>query len=297
MCLIGLAPTYGILALILIVSGASVSTLHIATPVLVSHVSGPAMGRGMSFFQVGGELARTVGPLVAVWAVSVFGLEGLWQLAPMAVAASLILLWRVRRIPEPEAPRRVPSLVHMVKGMRRILFVVLGVMVARSFLVAGTTTFLPTYLFEEGHGLWFSGIAFSLFELAGACGVLVAGWVSDRLGRRRTLLVISVLAPPLVVLFLLVEGWLVVPLLLAMGFVTLSTSPVLLAAVMEHAGENRAAANGTFMAISFAIRSLVILIVGLLGDTCGLWTTFLICACIAAVGIPFVLLMPRDRRS
>jgi FSR family fosmidomycin resistance protein-like MFS transporter len=44
--------------------------------------------------------------------------------------------------------------------------------------------------------MWLAGIALTLFEAAGVAGVLVAGSISDRLGRRKTLLA-SLLGAPL----------------------------------------------------------------------------------------------------
>ena len=63
MSLIGLAPSYAILMILLFIAGISVSLFHVPAPVMVAKLSGDHKGRGMSFFMTGGELARTVGPL------------------------------------------------------------------------------------------------------------------------------------------------------------------------------------------------------------------------------------------
>jgi hypothetical protein len=46
------------------------------------------------------------------------------------------------------------------------------------------------------------------------------------------------------------------------------------------------------MMVSFALRSVVIPVVGAIGDAIGLRDAYLVCACIAFVGIPFVFLLP-----
>ena len=66
MSLLGLAPSYGVLALLFFVTGVSVAVFHVPAPVMVSQVSGNKTGKGMSFYMTGGELARTIGPMVAV---------------------------------------------------------------------------------------------------------------------------------------------------------------------------------------------------------------------------------------
>ena len=74
----------------------------------------------------------------------------------------------------------------------------------------------------------------------------------------------------------------------------MSTMPVLMAVVIENSESSPAAATGTLMMVSFSVRGLIILMVGALGDAVGLHITFLACAGLAALGLPFVLLLPRD---
>jgi len=68
MSAMGLAPDYWMLALLLILAGISSSIFHAPAPAMVGQISGKRVGKGMSWFMGGGELARTVGPIVAVWA-------------------------------------------------------------------------------------------------------------------------------------------------------------------------------------------------------------------------------------
>ncbi|MGD2206187.1 MAG: MFS transporter, partial [Anaerolineae bacterium] len=63
MSLLGVAPAYAVLALLLMVAGLSSATLHSVAPVMAGRLSGERLGRGMGFWMVGGELGRTLGPL------------------------------------------------------------------------------------------------------------------------------------------------------------------------------------------------------------------------------------------
>ena len=47
------------------------------------------------------------------------------------------------------------------------------------------------------------------------------------------------------------------------------------------------------MMLSFVIRSLVVLLVGWMGDRMGLRDAYLICGLLAFAGIPFAAMMPR----
>jgi len=63
-----------------------------------------------------------------------------------------------------------------------VLLPIAGILLARGFMLAALTTFLPTFLASEGASLQQAGGALSILELAGAAGVLTSGTVSDRLG-------------------------------------------------------------------------------------------------------------------
>jgi len=156
MCLIGVIPSFGLLCATLLAAGLSVAALHVSAPVIVARLSGESLGKGMSFFMVGGELARTAGPLVAVWAVSTLGLPGLWQLMFFGWAASAVLWWRLRRAGEGPQQERGVSLAAMLAQMKRIIAGIFGILVARAFMAQAITTYLPTLLVGEGHSLWFA---------------------------------------------------------------------------------------------------------------------------------------------
>ena len=78
------------------------------------------------------------------------------------------------------------------------------------------------------------------------------------------------------------------PLLLVLGFSGLMATPVIMASVQESFPESRALANGVYMALSFGIRSMVVVLVGVLADWMGMRWTFLACALLAVMGTPFV---------
>ena len=63
MSLLGLAPTYSVLLILLFVAGISVAVFHVPAPVMVSRLSGNRKGKGMSFFMTGGGVSPSGRPL------------------------------------------------------------------------------------------------------------------------------------------------------------------------------------------------------------------------------------------
>jgi FSR family fosmidomycin resistance protein-like MFS transporter len=241
----------------------------------------------------GGELARTVGPVAAVGAVALLGLEGFWPVMAVGIAASVLLYFRFRRVDLAfhTAGNAIP-LRTTFSDMRHVLLPLTVILAARSFMHGSMTAFLAVFLQQQGGSIWQGGAGLALFEAAGVAGVLTAGSLSDYLGRRRMLLISLVGAPLSVLLFLYGGGWLRIGGLLSCGFMILSTTPVMLAMVQEHAGNSPAAANGMFMMISFLARSSVVVLIGLIADRAGLHTAYLAGACAGLAGIPFVLMLP-----
>ena len=294
MSLIGIAPSYGVLLILLFVTGVSVSVWHVPAPVMIAEFSAGRKGRGMSFFMTGGELARSVGPLVAVGAVSVFGLEDFYPVMIFGMVTSCWLYFKLRTIPVRSVGQR--HRFSVLETWRKLSFVLMplsGILIARGFMHASISAFLPTYIKMETGNLWLAGIALTLYEAAGVAGVLAAGSISDWFGRRKTLLISLLGAPLFLFVFTLSGGWLRVVSLIATGFMLLSTTPVMLAMVQENARQAPAAANGFFMMINFIARSAVVVGVGFVADRIGLNTTYLISAAMGLVGIPFVLMLPR----
>jgi FSR family fosmidomycin resistance protein-like MFS transporter len=301
MSLTGVAPSYGVLVLLLLLAGISAAMFHVPAPVMIARMAGARTGTGMSFFMTGGELARTVGPVVAVGAVSLMGLEGFWPVMTAGIAASIMLYIKFRRLDLDfhDGNGRI-SLVQTVKNMRLLLLPLIFILVARSFMHASMTAFLPTFIREQSGSIWLGGIGLTLFEAAGVTGVLAAGSLSDIIGRR-SMLLISLTGAPLGVLAFVMnatagnagaDSLAAAAALLITGFMLLSTTPVMLAMVQEHAGNSPAAANGIYMMVAFIARSSVVVVIGLIGDHAGLYTAYIISAAAGACGIPFIMMLP-----
>jgi FSR family fosmidomycin resistance protein-like MFS transporter len=296
MSLLGVAPGYVVLAFFLIVAGISSASIHAVGPVMAGRVSGQQLGRGMGFWMVGGEVGRTLGPIVIVSALELLTLQGTPWLMLMGILMSAILYVRLRDVPgRPSNAGQGLPWRQVLRSMGPFLIPLAGVIVARSFMVSVLTTYLPTFLSEEGAALFVAGASLSILEAAGVVGALLGGSLSDRFGRR-FILFASMLATPLFMfVFLAVGGWLHILLLLTMGLTALSVTPVIMALVQESFPDNRALANGVYMALSFVLRSVVIVILGAIGDLFSLRVAFIVGAIFPLLGLPFVLLLPGAR--
>jgi len=294
MSLLGVAPGYAWMAVLLCIAGLSSAALHAVAPALAAHRSGRAVGRGMGFWMVGGEVGRTLGPLIIALSIRTVGLEGTPWLMLAGIIASALLARPILSIPwQPEeqtARRDAPPVLEIIHKMRPVAVII----IARAFLLAAVTTFLPLFLRESGLSLWVSGASLALVEAAGVAGALASGHFSDRFGRR-TMIGFSLVGTPVLLVLLVLgpealRGWLLIPL----GISGLSFAPALMAAVQDAFPRDRGLANGMYQAMNFVCRSLVIVAVGALADRMSIGTAFLVCAGAPVICLPALAYLGRD---
>lgn len=294
MCLLGLAPNYAMLLFLLFIAGISVSLFHVPAPVMIAKCSGQLKGRGMAFFMVGGEFARAVGPMAAVAAVSLLGLEGFYPIMLVGLASSAWLYVKFKDVPiRQEQGRRNISLKGTWGEVRSLMLPLAAILTARGFMHAAIVTFLPTYITQQAGALWLAGMSLTLVEGACVAGVMTAGPLSDRFGRRRVLMICLVSAPFLLMAFAMLGSWIRYVALMLTGFTLISTTPVMLAMIQEHPTSSPSTANGIFMMALFLARSSVTVVVGYIADLIGLHNTFLLSSIFGLVGIPFIAMLPR----
>ncbi|MBN1267187.1 MAG: MFS transporter [Anaerolineales bacterium] len=298
MSLLGIAPGYGVLVILLLAAGLSSAAFHSVAPVIAGRLSGSKLGRGMGFWMVGGEFGRALGPIFIVTAIRFLGLKGTPWLMLFGIAASLALFLRLRSIPVILAEKGDGlNWREAVRSMLPIQIPVLMLFASTSLLRTSLGIFLPTLLTEQGSGLWLAGAALTIYEAAGVIGALVGGNLSDRIGRSRMLALFQLLAPAGLLLFLRTADELQLVLLIVLGFCSLAGLPILMALIQESFPEKRSFANGFYMAGNFIVSFSAALLIGWLGDSIGLERAFFWSAILSLAGLPFILLLPKAKKS
>ena len=298
MSMIGLVSSFYQLAALLFIMGVSAAFFHVPGPVLIRKVAGDKTGLGMSFYMVAGELARAIGPIVIVSAVSWWGLEHTYRLIPAGILASIILFFRLRKLKHidfkrPPANLNIKETLIELKGF---FLVLTGYSFSRGLMRGLLITFLPVYLTSRGESLWVAAYSLSILELAGAAGSLVAGGISDKIGRRRTLIIIALVTPVLMLGYNFATGFVNILMLILIGFFIFGSGPVLLALVQEKNLERPSFTNGVYMTINFAFGAIASLFVGWLSDIIGLENVFHITPVFAMLAIPFAFMFKEPKR-
>ncbi|MGC9342078.1 MAG: MFS transporter [Bacteroidales bacterium] len=297
MSLIGIAPGYIFLALLLLVSGLSSTIFHVPTPVMVKKIAGKRIGKGMSYYMLGGELARTAGPMVIYGVISLWGLEGTWKMMPAGFLASGLMYWRLRHIEISSSIEKNGLKTNYFKIFLKylpIFSVTAGITLFLGAMKSSLTLYLPTFMISQGESHFFSDASLSILQLSGAVGTFISGTLSDKLGRTITLLIITIIAPLLMLLFLQSSGIWQIIILGILGLFLFAPTSVLLALIHDQKTNNMAFLNGTFMLLNFFISATMVTLAGFLADKIGFEITFRYAA-FFSFGAVFVVLINRKK--
>ena len=268
---------------------------HAASPGIVASASGDRKGFGLSLFMAGGGIGRSLGPLLVVWVVSVWGLNSIYRLMFLGWSASLILFIQFRKLDF--SPQINPSQKSALPLFKEFFVPLSIVVILRSTLTTALSTYLPVYMVQSGAPLWIAGAALTVLELSGVVGALFIGPFSDSFGRRKSIKISLLISALLVPIFLQVQGWLVFPLLLLLGFFSLSPGTLFLALVQDNFQEHRSTGNGVYLLIHLLSNGIMLIIIGFIGDNLGLKTAYLIGAAASLCSIPALALLPKNKSS
>jgi MFS transporter, FSR family, fosmidomycin resistance protein len=285
--LAGPAPTYGLTAAAVVVSGLGVAAFHPEAAKFAGLASRERRGRGMSLFTVGGNAGFAIGPLLTTPLVLVFGLSGTLALALLPLTAAIVLtreLPRLRRLEENRPARTATAGKDRWGAFTRLS----GLIALRSGVHFGLQAFVPAYFVAELATSEATGnLALTLFLGAGAVGTLVGGGLVDRWGARTVLIATMVaILPPLILLPLVGEEAAIV-LVGVIGFFTIASFSVTVVLGQAYLPSHLGLASGVTLGLAIGLGGVSATALGVVGDAWGLnavlWT-------MAALPIPAILL-------
>lgn len=279
MSLLGILPTYWAVAAALVAAGIGTAAFHPAGASLVAGAEG-RRGMSMALFSAGGTLGAAVGPLLIAGVAGNLGLSFTPLLLLPAWALVVLLARAVPREARPE--RRDRSRLHHHPNAGQVLRL-WSIGVLREFVSMSYYTFLAVLWTQRGASLTVASLALTVYSLSGVVGDLVGGRLSDRFGRKTVILGSVASALPLFYLFLLTDGWLSFLFLALAGAVLIASIPVSVVFGQELVPDQRGLVSGVLMGLAWGVGSLLIGLVGYLGDLLGLEV---------ALGLLTVLLVP-----
>jgi FSR family fosmidomycin resistance protein-like MFS transporter len=290
MSLLGLANSYAEILFLLFIAGLSAVFFHVPTPTIIKNNSGNSVGLGMSMFMIGGESARTIGPLIVTGAISIWGFEGIWRLMFFGILVSIILYFRLRNFTNFKAKEIQKGDYKKTLKQFGLFFSIIGIFIfLQSLTKIFTTLYLAVYLTDNGFSLWYATFAISVLQFFAIVGTFLGGYLSDKFGKKEILYFSTFATGVSMIGFIFFSHSYIMFLFLSLlGIFIFAPAPILLALVQDLKSDKPTFLNSVYMTISFSVSSLSALCFGLMGDKIGMNKAIIIATVLSFVAVGFV---------
>ena len=158
----------------------------------------------------------------------------------------------------------------LIRDIPKPLALLWVIIVLRSMTGVTFSNFLAVTVTEKGGSHLLGGAAISIFLISGALGGLLAGRISDRVGRKVVIFTTILLAAPFLLVFLHGPTWSMLPSLALGGLFLFSSTPVGIVAAQEILPGKTGLVSGVVMGMAWGVAGLSLVPVGWLADRYGL---------------------------
>ncbi|MDA7592695.1 MFS transporter [Rhodobacteraceae bacterium] len=289
------AQTYDVILISVALIGVGSSIFHPEATRMARYAAGGKQGLAQGIFQVGGQAGGALGPVFAALIIVPWGQPSLAWFAVLALFAMLVLIWigsKQRKISEEfltmqadrQSQREVP--VHPPITIGIGLTVLILLMFIKNFYGESFRTFYTFYLIERfGLSIPASQMMLFVFLFAAAVGVLIGGIVGDWIGRYR-IIWISILGPlPLTLILPYADLFWTGVLTIMINLIMASAFASILIYAIDLLPNRIGLIGGLFYGLNFGLGGLAAGFLGVLAETYGIETVYLICSFLPLAGL------------
>jgi len=274
MGLLGWAPSYLSVILLVGFAGLGTAAFHPRAMMVVNLASGSRKGLGAAIFGTGGNIGFAFGPMVGGLLVLGFGLHATIGLLGPGVLMALTIFFCPGDFLSRESPGK-GEVKSREDGFHSVLWgsLILTCLVVtlRSWVYTSFITYLPMFLQEQGLPLKTGSLMLTVFLAGGAAAGLYGGHLSDRVGRRRVIVMSMLLYPIFMSLMILSTGPIRWILAAASGAALLSSFSVTIVLAQEILPGNLGLASGLILGLGFGMGGLGAAVSGWIADMVGLY--------------------------
>jgi FSR family fosmidomycin resistance protein-like MFS transporter len=250
-------------------------------------------GTSLSIFMTIGGFAASVSPIVAIPAVKAYGLDVLiYFMIPGILVALFMFIAKLHKV-EIKQTKTETSVqsgkfdITAIKNISFLVFISSSKVLIRSFLV----TFGVQIMMLKQVDITISGLILSVFLLTSSIGTIVGGYLNDRFGSKRVLLLFNLMLFLCMIIIVFFDGMFTAVGFILMGLALSGSSTANIVMTYELMPENLNTATGLIMGLSGGLGGLIMLLYGKIADIQGLInsTSYLIIPIVMVVFISFLL--------
>ena len=291
------------------ITGTAVALFHPEAARCVNSISQGERGKDMSIFSVGGNAGFGLGPLLAVFLITTFGMHGLAFYGVLCIVLSLGLMAAAPYLRRAMADNKKAAAGEAAasgsagetEGEAKNDWSAFGhlflVIFCRSSIYTGLASFLPLFCIHVlGASEAAGSLTLSVLSIAGIVATLAGGCFADRQGYRKTLLLgLLLLVPCLSVIAFSGSLYAVYAVLLPLSFALLGSYSSFVVLGQEYLAKNIGFASGITIGISMSVGGVVAPALGRFADLYGLSAVMVLLILFAAVGTFMAYLLPQQK--
>ena len=271
-CFIPLAQNYGVVLLLVAVSGMGIACFHPEGFKTARFFTGQRMATGMSVFSVGGNTGIALGPILALSIIHYRGFSSIgWMaLLPLAFVTAIILFRRTVAVTKSEARTSLEEKAASSRAAYRALFIIVCVIIIRTWIMFGLMTYIPFYYINylKGNPV-FAGKLVSLFLIGGAVGTVAGSPLADRWGHRFWLRFTMLSSALLFPFILRLQGLALFSVVVLFGLILISTFSVTVIMGQNLFPNNMGVASGLVVGFAIGAGGIGVTLLGVVADHFG----------------------------
>ena len=297
------APDYWMIVVSVMLLGFGSAVFHPEGSRVSFMAAGSKRGLSQSIYQVGGNSGQALAPLIGAYILVPYGQKSAAIFMIVAALGIFMLMkisaWYKQQLEEEKLNKRKKVLLSSIGDLTKkqvgiALSLLLVIIFARSFYVTSITSFFIFHLMEKyslqsGEGLLY----IFLFLALGAVGTFFGGPMADKIGRKNVIVLSLAVPIPLCILLPYVPLWAVIVLLMVIGFFIMLSFSVTVVYAQELVPSKIGTMAGLTVGLAFGMGAIGAVVIGILMDHLGIYTTMIIVSFLPIMGL-VGLGLPRD---
>jgi FSR family fosmidomycin resistance protein-like MFS transporter len=294
LALLSVVTSFGALLLSVALIGMGSSIFHPESSRVAHLAAGERRGFAQSFFQVGGNVGSSLGPLLAALVITERARSSVAWFTIVAAAGIVVLSgvgrW-YRRHHAPGGGRKPvhPAVLRTALPRERVALsvaILLVLIFSKYFYLSGISSYFTFYLIGKfGLSIKAAQLHLFVFQFAVAAGTLIGGPVGDRIGRKYVIWISILGAAPftLVLPYAGLAGTTILS--VCIGVILSSAFPAILVYAQELLPGSVGLISGLFYGFAFGMGGLGSAALGKLADLTSIAHVYQLCAFLPLLGL------------
>jgi FSR family fosmidomycin resistance protein-like MFS transporter len=273
--LLSLPTNYAIILILVTISGLGVASYHPEGYKTAHFFTGEKSVTGMSIFSVGGNFGFALGPIISIYIIQYLGFSSLPIIILPSLIFTAIIIYQknIIAIPKIEHTERRAVMGKTPIGAYISLFLIISIVVMRSWTQMGLLTYIPFYYINylKGDPL-FAGKLIFVYLLCGAAGTLLGSPFADKWGHKlflRLSMFLATLTLPLIFVPFIAKSYLLFFVLGLQGIFLISTFSVTIVMAQKLLPHRLGIASGLMVGFAIGTGGIGVTLLGLVADTFG----------------------------